>query len=503
MKQPHLRIRHVSKAFDGVTVVDDVSLEIAAGEILGLVGPNGCGKSTIIKILSGFHRPEPGAEIRVGGHLLAPDSPRREAGMAFVHQDLALVAGASVVENLALGVGFRIGLLWRIDWSAERKRAEELLATFGIRAEADTRIADMSPADVTLVAITRALSSLPHNRASLLVLDEPTSSLTDTEVRRVLHAIRQVAAEGSAVLFVSHRLDEVLDVAHRVNVMRDGQIVADRPTAGLTERDVVELMLGRPLERMVPEPESVSPDAPLIEVRGLAGGRLQPIDIAVRPGEIVGVTGLLGSGKTELGRLLAGASPLSAGEILVAGRPCAFRSPADAIRAGISYVPPERRTQGGIPAFLARENITLPGLSSFWSGWRLDSHRERTDAADWMGRTQVVPLDTERSFVTFSGGNQQKLVFAKWFRMNPKILVLDEPTQGVDVGAVRELYQLIQHAAADGRAVLLLSSEWDDLARICHRVIVLNRGRRSGELSGRDLTSDNIAALSFAGAASA
>jgi len=493
--EPLLSIRHLTKSFNGVTVVDNADLEIRAGEIHALVGPNGCGKSTIIKIMSGFHRPDPGADIYLFGARLhyAERSLTQRLGLGFVHQDLALVPTLSVTENLALGAGYPTGGLWRIDWRTVRRRAADVLDQYSIRATPETPVRELGAADLTLLAIARALSSLPPDRAALLVLDEPTSSLAESEVGRVLGTVRDVAQRGNGVLFVSHRLGEVLSVADRVSVMRDGRIVAKPSTIGLTEEVLVELMLGRPLERLVPESTSAAAMQPVLSVRDLCGGRLRDFSCELTPGEIVGVTGLLGSGKTELGRLLSGAQPRRSGDIRIHGRPVRLDAPRDAVRAGIAYLPPDRRAQSGIGELTAKENLTLPGLKAFWQGGRLQHGREQAETLKWMRRTSIVPVEPNRRLSTFSGGNQQKLLFSKWFRLNPLILILDEPTQGVDVGAVHDLYQLIRHGAEDGAAVLLLSSEWDDLARICHRVLILDRGRNVKELRGRELTADNIA----------
>ena len=267
LNAPFLRTKALSKTFNGITVVNGVNLEVRAGEVVGLVGSNGSGKSTIIKVLSGYHAPDKGSEIYVDSRPLTFGENRRDRGMEFVHQDLALIPDGTVVENLALGTGYQTRALWRIEWPAERRRALERLSRFGIRGSLDTRARDMSAADATLLAIARAVSSLPPG-PSLLVLDEPTSSLTDEEAQRVLDAVRNVAQSGAGVLFVSHRLGEVLAVAGRVTVMRDGGIVANRSTTGLTEREVVELMLGRPLERLVPEPNKTQAGSTLLEVSG-------------------------------------------------------------------------------------------------------------------------------------------------------------------------------------------------------------------------------------------
>jgi ribose transport system ATP-binding protein len=487
MAAPLLELRKVSKTFDGVTVVREVDLTLAPGRVHALIGHNGSGKSTLIKMLSGFHRPDAGSEIHCGGRI------------AFVHQDLALVLGNSVLENLAMGPGYGTRLLGPVRWRAARARTQRVIDDYGIRGRPDTAVRDLGAADRTLLAIGRSLEQLEPGASSVLVLDEPTASLTAKEVARVLPEIRRVAEGGAAVLFVSHRLDEVLTVADTVLVMRDGLLVATRPVEGLDEAALVELMLGHALEETVPPAPTAAERVPLLTVSGLRGRRLRDVSLAVAEGEIVGVTGLVGSGKTELGRLLFGAEPRRGGEVALAGRPLALRSPAEAIRAGIGYVPPERRTQGGVAELTASENVTLPGLRAFWRGGRLRARAERSETSAWMRDVGVVPTDPDRRLATFSGGNQQKLIFSKWFRLKPKLLILDEPTQGVDVRATGDLYALVVAAAERGLAVLILSSEWEDLVRLCHRVIVLDRGRQAAVLEGRELTHEAIASAAFAG----
>lgn len=495
--EPLLDIRRLSKTFEGVTVVRDVRLKVRSGAVHGLVGQNGCGKSTVIKVLSGFHSPDAGSEIYFKGEALRHMSG--DDGLAFVHQDLALVGASSVLENLALVTGYRTARLWRVRWREERRRCRELIAEFGIRGDPDMLVNELGTADRTLLAIARGLARVRGHDQSLLVLDEPTSSLTLSDVTRVLGEIRRVSGEGSAVIFVSHRLGEVLSVCDEVHIMRDGQIVAEMPAAELNEDQLVELMLGRTLAENVPTAPTVDQQKPVLSVKGLGGRRLRDVSFDLRPGQILGVTGLVGSGKTELGRVVFGAEPIRHGEIWLDGERIKLRSPADAIRAGIGYVPPERRTQGGIAGFTATENVTLPELNAFWKRGLLRRNVERQETRAWMHRTNVVPSDPDREFATFSGGNQQKLVFSKWIRLNPKVLILDEPSQGVDVGATRDLYSLAQQAAANGLALLLLSSEWEDMARLCHRVIVLDRGVPTADIDGADLTHDRIAAAVFGG----
>jgi ribose transport system ATP-binding protein len=504
MKDAVLQVNGITKRFGGVSVVDRVSFAVWPGEVVGLVGQNGSGKSTLLKMLARFYRPDEGDFAIAGGngHAERPRGALRrdEIRIAFAHQDLGLLPSLSVIDNLALGRGYPRGAVGLIDWPRAAADARAIIREHGIHAEPRTLVQDLSMADRALLAIGRALGAIGAAQRPLLVLDEPTSSLPDKEVGRILDAIAGIARQGGSVIFVSHRLDEVLRVADRVLVMRDGKLVADKPRAELTRDRLVALMLGRELERITARaPVEPAAGTARLEVEGLSGRLLRDFRCSIAGGEIVGITGLLGSGKSELGRILAGASTASSGHVFIDGRRVTIRCPRDAIRAGIGYVPPDRRTQGGLLSMSATENLTLPDTRSFLSPVTrlLNLKAEEAATVEWMKRARVVPLLPLQRFEAFSGGNQQKLVYGRSVRLSPKILMLDEPTRGVDVGAVADLYEIIRERAARGAAVVLMSSEWEDLPRVCHRVVVLDRGRRVAELNGGQLTFEHIAAVAY------
>lgn len=504
MSEVLLAVEGLSKAFDSVTVVDQVSFEVRSGEVVALVGQNGSGKSTLLKMIAGFYTPTQGT-FRLPLHQNQPrsedDSQSSGARIAFVHQDLALVPDLDITENLALGEGLARTRLGRVDWRRARAHAADVIKEFGISGTPKTPVADLSPADKALVAIGRALTRVRRARSALLVMDEPTASLPEGEAQRVLGEVRRVVGTGAGVLYVSHRIQEVLSLADRVLVLRNGHLVASRPVGQMKRSELIELMLGRALAS-IPRWQSgpAANSSALVEVRAVSGKILSQVSCSIAAGEIVGVTGLLGSGKSELGRLLAGVSEPSAGRILIDGQPVALASPRQAVRSGIGYVPPDRRRMGGIMTLSAIENVTLPDLRSFRRlrhvPW-LDKPAEAKATRDWMELAGVVPQRPSQTFAEFSGGNQQKLVYGRWIRLSPRIFVLDEPTQGVDVGAIKDLYEIIRRHAASGAAVLLISSEWEDLPRICHRVIVLERGRVVAELAGSELTDDSLTAAAL------
>lgn len=489
----------VTKTFDRVTVLKDVDLEIRSGEIHALVGSNGSGKSTLIKILSGYHQPTSG-RIRRGND----PSTGKSCNIGFVHQDLGLVESMSVAENVAFACGYSRGSLGRIRWRASRLQVAELLAGFGLNARPDQAISSLSATERRLVAIARATSYL-GSTAGVLVLDEPTAGLPAEEVHRVLEAMRLIADRGAGVLFVSHNLPETLSVADRVTVLRDGLLVARVPSADATVEQLAAHMFGT-ADNIITDADHVhelfalsrptTPSrtgAPALLLEHISSVQLRDINLGVWPGEILGVTGLVGCGKSELGRVIAGSQAVTAGSISVSGKP-PLRSlgPHETVRAGIGYVPPDRRRSGGVLSMDARENVTLSTVGDFFRGFWLRKRLELGTVSTEMATVGAVPCEPERSFASFSGGNQQKIVFARVLRMVPSVVVFDDPTQGVDAGTVPDLYRLIREMAARGCAVIVITSDLDELVAVSERVIVLESGRQVDELSNSDVTLEKV-----------
>jgi ABC-type sugar transport system ATPase subunit len=487
-----LEIQNLSKSFPGLRALDRVSMSVDAGEIVALVGQNGSGKSTLVKVLSGLYEPDPGAEIRVqraGGQVVSGDAAH--AALHFIHQDLGLVSQLSTIENLDLGLPLgRRGLLPALV-GEEARRARALIAEFGGDVDVHAPVGTLAAAERTIVAIARALSGWtdPHN---LLVLDEPTAALEDAEVQQLFKAVRGVAERGAGVIFISHHLDEVMDLADRVVVLRDGRIVTD-VARGAYDRDrLVHLITGRELETLEARP-AVRDASEVVTVEGLVGGRIRGLDLSIGTGEILGVTGLLGSGRDDLAGLLFGAIPRTAGRVLVAGKAVPPSSPSSAIARAVAFVPGDRRDKAAVMTMTARENLTLPGMQSVRGAFgRLSTRLERAEARRWAATVRLHPRDPDRPLRQFSGGNQQKVVLAKWLRTRPRVLLLDEPTQGVDVGAKAAIYELIAHAAEDGAAVLVSSSDVKELALLCHRVLVLRGGRVWTQIDRPALTEERL-----------
>jgi ribose transport system ATP-binding protein len=494
--EPLMRITHLSKRFPGCVALDELDLEIRSSEVLALVGQNGCGKSTFIKILSGFHQPDHGYTATFDGevmHLGDPDAPHQH-GIHFVHQDLGLLGDLSATENLAVGPGFITNGLHLIRWRAQRRRARQALAALGYDFDVTQPVSELSPSQRVGVAIARAMIKSGEDRLRLLVLDEPTASLPQAEVDTLFAAVRRLRDAGTAVVFVSHRLDEVFAVADRVIVMRDGRVVDERPVASFDEASLIEQILGR-IPDLDHRGDATTVDEskqPLLQVRGLSGKRLDGLDFDARPGEIIGVTGLTGSGREELAPLLFGAQGATAGTVAVRGTVVRHLSPFTARALGMALVPASRRQSAILPDATVRENISVADLASLRKGFLVRRWRERLDAMSWMEKLGVKPLKLEESILNLSGGNQQKVILARWLRRLPYVLILDEPTQGVDVGTKPEIYALLREVAEQGSTVIVCSTDSEEIVEVSSRAIVLSNGRVNAELSGSSLTIDRL-----------
>jgi ribose transport system ATP-binding protein len=496
-----LELTGVSKTFDDIRVLHDVTLAVRPGEVLGLIGENGSGKSTLVKILSGYHAPDPGARVVVAGQEVTHGA--RHSGMAFIHQDLALVPSMTVLENLRIA-RFDTGFGWRIRWSRERAGVRRFLDQVGLDVHPDTRVGDLSVTEQALVAVARGLADIETDTEPashrLLVLDEPTAYLPREGVERLFGVLRDLTAQGAAVVFVSHRLDEILELCDRVAVLRGGDLVAQIDAGGKNEHDLLELMLGRPVEELYPD--TADPvGVPLLKVDGLAGGALRELSFTARPGEIIGFAGLPGSGYDEVPYLLTGARRAMAGRLWLNGTEMAVPGlrPRSAIKLGMALLPADRARAGCAPALTVRENLTLPNLPAF-TRFRavVLRRRERRAALAQSERFGVVPRRPESALRFLSGGNQQKVMLAKWMLGKPRVLALHEPTQGVDVGAKSEIFAHLSDAAAAGAVILMSTVEHEDLAHLCSRVLVLRDGRCTRLIEQRDLSPARLAASVYA-----
>jgi ribose transport system ATP-binding protein len=476
---PFLAAEAITKSYGGVPALRGVSLDIAPGQVHGLVGANGAGKSTFIKILAGLVRPE-GGTIAVDGQAVDIASPDQATalGMSFIHQELAFVPGMTVLENLMLGVPkpSRLGL---VDWAAVEREVAPLLARLGIKSPLHAPVRGLPAAENWLISICRALV----RKARLIVMDEPTASLSDAEAARLFDIIRDLAASGVAVLYVSHRLDEVLDLCDRVTVFRDGRLAADFDRAALTRASLVAAIVGHDPVR-----------APAV----------RDVSLSVRAGEVLGIGGLVGAGRTELARLIFGAEQAQGGTMVLDGAPHRPRSPTEAVRAGIGYVPEERRSDGLLLTKSVAFNLSLANLDKviLSAAFPIISRaRSHTLALDTIRALAIKAEGPDQPVGRLSGGNQQKVVIGRWLNRRPKLLILDEPTRGVDIGARAEIHRKIREIARDGIAVIAISSEPDELPELCDRVLIMAEGCIVAELTGTDVTRSAIIAASYAGLA--
>ena len=498
-----LAVEHLSKTFGSTRALDDVSMAIGPGRIHGLVGGNGSGKSTLIKILAGVHRGDPGGVVRIGDAAVPCDhttpAHARAAGLRFVHQDPGVFPALTVAENLAIGGAHGFPTAGgRVRWKALHRRAAAALERFEIAARPTDLLGSLRRAEQTMVVIARALEDERETPNRLvLVLDEPTASLPEHEVELLLEAIRRCAGDGQTILYVSHRLEEIVALVDELTVLRDGRVVESRGADGLTTDHLVQAIVGRPLERAFGTPQPRADARVRLAVRGLAGGPLRDVSFSVGRGEIVGVAGLLASGRTELLQMLFGARARDAGEVLLDGAVSAPPSPAEAMRAGIAFVPEDRAREAAFPDLSVAANLSVARIGAFRRGPRLDMRAERRDADAAIARFGVRTPRAAAPFSQLSGGNQQKVVLARWLARAPSVLLLDEPTQGVDVGARAELYALIRAATATGMATLLVSSDFEELAHVADRVLVLRDGRIAAAVERHALSAHHLTDLLY------
>lgn len=496
-----LRVRSLSKTFLGQRALEAVDFDVGPSEVHALVGHNGSGKSTMIKILAGYHQPDPdparsvqvdGVEMRLGDPVVS-----RAAGLRFIHQELGLVDKLTVLENLRLGATWRTRR-GRILWSEERRAARELLEQAGLRAHPDALVEDLSAVQRTQVAVARALAD--ESAARVLFFDEPTAMLPNSEVDRLFGVIRSMVGLGVSAVYVSHRLEELPQIADRVTVLRDGRVVDSDAQTNFTRERLVDLIVGERRAPSLPRSPDVRPPGrsarmtsePRLEFRHVTASELVDASFAVRAGEVVGMAGLIGSGVNDVSKVLVGTAELTAGQVLVDGVELDRRDPHELLRRGMAVLLSSRALRS-IAGLTVRENLTLSRLEPLWRRGRLQLRQERAEVAEITKRFNILPREPERILGQLSGGNQQKVSFARWLRIDPVAMVLDEPTQGVDVGGKQEILDLLRQAARDGVGILICSSDLEELEAVCDRVLIVRGGSIGNELSGAELTRETIA----------
>lgn len=496
-----LSVRGVSKVYPGTRALDNVDLDVRRGEIHAIVGGNGCGKSTLIKILSGVLTGD-GGTIHVGGEELdatqVQSTTAQGLGIRVVHQDLAVFLDLTVAENIMLGAKYPVSRGGRIRWRELRRQAREQIARFQIPARPEQLLQELPVATRTQVAIARALKDV-HTEQSVIILDEPTAALPVHEVHLLFGAIRRLAKEGHAVIFISHRLDEVLALTQRVTVMRDGQVVAEHRTSELTERELISSIVGRLADDPTVRAPSDENGPVVLDVTGLSAGPLQNVDLKIRAGEVVGVAGLLGSGRTELLRALYGDLATTGGQVRLNGRPANFRRVTQAIAAGVVMIPEDRGNGGVFPDLSVDENLDVGVLGDYWSRGRFQRKKLRHEADDLRRKFRVKTPDGSVAIKALSGGNQQKIVLARWLRRDPVLLLLDEPTQGVDVGARADIYEVVRQVTDAGGAAIVVTSDLEELAQVVDRAVVLHSGRVVAHVPQSELSAQRLNELVYTG----
>jgi ribose transport system ATP-binding protein len=488
MNTSFFRVENISKAFPGVKALSEVSFDVAAGEVHALVGENGAGKSTLMKIMSGVYQPDAGHLVWEGQSVVLRTPQDAQArGIRIIYQEFNLLPDLTVAENILLNrePRTRLGL---IDWRAMNAQASALLAQLQTDIPPTLPASALSVAQQQMVEIAKSLA----DDARLIIMDEPTAALNALEVEHLFAVIARLKSAGAGIIFISHRLEEVLHISDRVTVLKDGAVVATHPTSALTKPQIVTLMVGRDLKDIFPARTAPATAEPLLEVSGLQSDALRDVSFQIRPGEIVGFAGLEGQGQRELGRALFGLEPLRGGTISMQGARVPIGSPRDAIRAGIALVSDDRKRDGLALKLSVRENIALPNLPMFSRGGVVSRRAERSAAQRMIDALSIRTPTAEQSVRLLSGGNQQKAVLGKWMVHPPRLMVILEPTRGVDIGAKMEIYHLVHRMAQDGMGILVVSSELLELIGMCHRILVMHRGAIAAEFAGDEATEEAI-----------
>jgi ribose transport system ATP-binding protein len=498
-----LDITNMSKRFGGALALDHVSLNVRRGEVHGLLGSNGSGKSTLIKILAGFHAPEPGCEIRLYGEpvSLPISGPQARAlGLAFVHQNLGLIPSLSVMENLIVG-RLSTEQIWGINWGQEYSRAGEVFARFGLALDPEAPVESLSPVQQALLAIVRAYEELRHasanhaDRPGVLVLDEPTPFLPRAGVEQLFRLVRQCTLTGASVLFVSHDVDEVREITDRATILRDGHLIDTVVTSETSHAGFVERIIGRNLEQYAGAGKVRPSGVTAAHVKNLVAPGLGPVSFDIAQGEILGLTGLIGSGCDDVPALVYGARKGTGGTLALDGDAVSLAklTPETALMRGIAYLPADRQREAGVGSLSVGDNVAMPVYDSLRGAFGLTEGRIHHHAGQLGSTAGVKPNMPALPLSALSGGNAQKALMAKWLQVKPRLLLLDEPTQGVDVGARQQIWDALDRTAQTGAAILIASTDYEQLAQLCHRVLIFSRGRVVAELSGAQLTKDGIA----------
>lgn len=482
-----LRMENISKSFPGVKALDDVNFSVYEGEVMALLGENGAGKSTLMKVLSGVYTEDKGQMYLYGDKVTVENAKdATEKGIAIIHQELNLVPHLRVYENIFLGREIKSSF-GRLDKEEMVKQSKEILERLKVNIKPTSFVSDLSIAQQQMVEIAKALSL----NANIIIMDEPTDTLTDTEVESLFLIIEQLKKENKGLVYISHRLNEVFEVCDRLTVLRDGEYIAERLVKDVTEDDIIELMVGRTLDEQFPFVKTDFEDT-VLEVNNLSNDLISDVSFKLKQGEILGVSGLVGGGRTELAKTIFGVYKKDKGEIILDGKKLDIKSPKDALKNGIVYVSEDRKSEGLVLMMDVRKNITLSALEKFKNALGLNKEKEKEVARDYVGKMNIVTPSINQRVENLSGGNQQKVAIAKALLTDPKVLILDEPTRGVDVGAKREIYDLLNEIKKQGKSIIMISSEMPEVLGMSDRILVMHQGELKGELNRDEATQEKI-----------
>ena len=485
-----LELKNICKSFPGVKALDDVSFSIERGTVHALVGENGAGKSTLIKVLAGIYTPESGNLIFDGKerHFKTP-SESQQTGISVVHQEIKLSETLSVAENVFLGMLPYKGI--RVDWKTMREKADQMLTQLGLSLDVNAVVSDLSVAQKQMVEICKAI----NRNCRLLIMDEPSATLTEKEQKVMFETVKRLRAQGMTIIYISHRLDEIFDLADNVTVLRDGCHIKTLPVKDVSRHDLVTMMVGREVVNEYPKEEVPIGDV-ILDVRNIVrNGVLKDISFTLRKGEILGIAGLVGAGRTELARAVLGIDKIDSGEVYLNGKKVVIKSFRDAIRLGFALVPEDRKQQGLVQIMTVERNTCLVNMNAVSNGVVVSSVKEHERALEYIGKLSIATPSPETEVQYLSGGNQQKVVIAKWLLQDADIIILDEPTRGIDVGAKSEIYMLINDLIKSGKSVIMISSEIPEIVGMSDRVLVMHEGNKVGELNRNQLSPEAIMAL--------
>jgi ribose transport system ATP-binding protein len=487
--QPLLQLQGIEKSFPGVKALKNASLAVYPGRVMALVGENGAGKSTMMKVLTGIYSRDAGS-LRWLGEETTFSGPKasQEAGIGIIHQELNLIPQLTVAENIFLGREF-VNRFGRIDWQRMYAEADALLKRLNLRFNSHKLVGDLSIGDQQMVEIAKVLSF----KSQVIIMDEPTDALTDTETLSLFRVINELKAQGCGIVYISHRMKEIFEICDDVTVFRDGQFIAERPVKDLSEESLIEMMVGRKLEDQYPRLDQTPGDVRL-KVENLSGPGVHDVSFTLRKGEILGVSGLMGAGRTELMKLLYGALPRSKGRVWLDGREVTTRAPQDGLASGIVYISEDRKRDGLVLGMSVKENMSLTALRYFSHGGALKHAAEQLAVGDFIRLFNIKTPSMDQAIGLLSGGNQQKVAIARGLMTRPNVLILDEPTRGVDVGAKKEIYQLINQFKAEGLSIILVSSEMPEVLGMSDRILVMHEGRSGGEFTREQATQESLMA---------